>query len=176
VERFCAMVRDYGAGVHRTTARELPDTLGRLIAERGLRRLVIPPDLPPNWRPEGFELLEDRDLDLAVLDGIDGVVSGCATAIAQTGTIVLDGGARSGRRAITLVPDHHLCVVESDQVVGLVPEGLAGVAPSVAERAAPITLVSGPSASSDIELNRVEGVHGPRHLEVVVVEPEAGGG
>ena len=123
------------------------------------------------WRPDGVEVVEDRpDLAATDLDAIDGVITGCASAIAQTGTIVLDGGPRSGRRAITLVPDHHLCVVEAEQVVGLVPEGLAAVAEAVRDRRAPITLVSGPSATSDIELNRVEGVHGPRVLDVVVVE------
>lgn len=168
--RFCAVVEDYDARVHRTTAADIGDTLRELCEERALGRVVVPPELPEAWRPEGVEILEDRGLETSVLDGADGVISGCASAIAQTGTIVLDGGPRSGRRAITLVPDHHLCVVEAAQIVGLVPEALASAGESVRRRRAPITLVSGPSATSDIELSRVEGVHGPRVLDVVLVE------
>ncbi len=170
LDRFARLVEDYRARVHRTTPSELRETLGGLCRAGELRRLVVPAGLPAEWRPDGVELVEDLGLEFSELDAMDGVLSGCAAAIAQTGTIVLDGGDRSGRRAITLLPDHHLCVVEADQVVGLVPEGLARVSAAVHERRAPITLVSGPSATSDIELKRVEGVHGPRQLEVVLVE------
>jgi L-lactate dehydrogenase complex protein LldG len=171
VQRFCEMTADYEARVHRTTASELASSLARLCHEGGLRRVVVPPELPREWHPDGVDLVNDHDLGLSELDAMDGVISGCAVAIAQTGTIVLDGGPRSGRRVITLMPDHHLCVVESDQIVGLVPEALARVGEAVRARRAPVTLVSGPSATSDIELDRVEGVHGPRKLHVVVVEP-----
>jgi L-lactate dehydrogenase complex protein LldG len=102
------------------------------------------------------------------LDGVDGVLTGCALAIAETGTIVLDSGPRSGRRAITLVPDYHACVVEAADIVASVPDAVAELADAAAE-GRPITLVSGPSATSDIELDRVEGVHGPRTLDVFVV-------
>ena len=172
LDRFCAMVEDYNARVHRTAPPDLAETIGRLCREGELRRLVVPPDLPAEWRPDGVDLVEDHDLAVSRLDGVDGVLSGCASAIAQTGTIVLDGSALSGRRAITLVPDHHLCVVEAEQVVCLVPEAIAHVAGAVRERRAPITLVSGPSATSDIELDRVEGVHGPRLLDIVLVEAD----
>jgi L-lactate dehydrogenase complex protein LldG len=103
------------------------------------------------------------------LDRIDGALTGCAAAIAETGTIVLDGGAVSGRRALTLVPDHHICVVTAEQIHGQLADALTAVAAAVTGQQAPITLVSGPSATSDIELERVEGVHGPRHLSVLVV-------
>ena len=104
------------------------------------------------------------------LDALDGVVTGCALGIAETGTIVLDGGERSGRRALTLVPDLHLCVVDEEQIVAVVPDAVDRLA-EAARAGRPITLVSGPSATSDIELDRVEGVHGPRRLEVLVVAP-----
>lgn len=173
LDRFSRLVEDYRARVHRTTASGLRESLGALCRAGNLHRLVVPAELPAEWRPDGVELVEDRGLERSELDAMDGVLTGCAAAIAQTGTIVLDGGARSGRRAISLLPDHHLCVVEADQVVGLVPEALARVSAAVHERRAPITLVSGPSATSDIELSRVEGVHGPRQLEVVLVESSA---
>jgi L-lactate dehydrogenase complex protein LldG len=107
------------------------------------------------------------------LDQSDGVLTGCALGIAQTGTIVLDSGPAQGRRAITLVPDYHLCVIRADQVVGLVPEAVARLHGSAATPDRPITFISGPSATSDIELSRVEGVHGPRTLEVLVVDSQA---
>src|SRR5205085_10441360 len=136
----------------------------------GLKKLVVAAGVPEDWRPQGVALLDERSASDPELDTLDGVLSGCAVAIAETGTIVLDGGPRSGRRAITLVPDHHICVVEEDQIVMLVPEAFARLEQAVRERRAPVTLVSGPSATSDIELNRVEGVHGPRTLVVVLAQ------
>ena len=117
----------------------------------------------------GAELLREP-LDPAALDALDGVITGCAVAIAETGTIVLDGGPGQGSRALTLVPDRHICLVRADQVVAGVPEAMAVLAPAVRERRAPLTFISGPSATSDIEFNRVEGVHGPRTLEIVLGE------
>ena len=114
-------------------------------------------------------VVDDPPLSPQALDQLDGVLTGCALAIAETGTIVLDGGERSGRRALTLVPDWHLCVVEAGSVVAGVPDAVAALADAAAE-GRPITLVSGPSATSDIELDRVEGVHGPRTLDVLVLD------
>jgi L-lactate dehydrogenase complex protein LldG len=161
-------VADYAAEVRQVAAGELADAVTAACAEMGVRRVVVPPGLPAAWRPRDVELIEDGDLSAADLDAIDGAVTGCAAAIAETGTIVLDGSPICGRRLLTLVPDHHICVVLAGQIVELVPEAIAAVAPAVREGRRPITLVSGPSASSDIELSRVEGVHGPRHLRVLI--------
>ncbi len=129
----------------------------------------MPPGLPAEWRPGAVEVVEDGGLTARELDAIDGALTGCAVAIAETGTLVLDGQGVSGRRLLTLVPDNHVCVVRAEQIVETVPEGFERVAPAVREHGLPVTLVSGPSASSDIELTRVEGVHGPRNLLVLIV-------
>ncbi|MEV0522592.1 lactate utilization protein C [Streptomyces sp. NPDC050439] len=158
---------DYRALVHRCASEELPELLGRLLADRGARTVLVPPGLPPGWlQASDATRVEDRAASTAhELDAVDSVVTGCAVAVAETGTIVLDGGPDQGRRRITLVPDHHICVVRvPDQVVSSVPQALERLDP-----ARPLTWISGPSATSDIELDRVEGVHGPRTLEVVLV-------
>ncbi len=170
VEQFTATVGEYRATVRRVNADALSGELNRECAERGLRRIAVPPALPDAWRPSGAEIVEDHGLSAAELDQIDGALTGCAAAIAETGTLVLDGRGNSGRRAITLVPDHHICIVLAEQIVGLVPEAIARVADAVRDERAPITLISGPSATSDIELTRVEGVHGPRNLLVLIAE------
>ena len=168
VALFCERVADYRATVRRVGADGLAEAVAAACAERGARRLVTPPGGPASL--EGIELVaDDPPMSAAALDAVDGVLTGCALAIAETGTIVLDGGSRSGRRAITLVPDYHACVVEAERIVPSVPDAVAALAEAAAD-GRPITLVSGPSATSDIELDRVEGVHGPRTLDVFVVE------
>jgi L-lactate dehydrogenase complex protein LldG len=165
-------LRDYGAGVHRVAAAGVAATVGRVCAERGSRRVAVPADLPPAWLPAGLDVVVDGGLTAEQLDACDGVVTGCGLAIAQTGTLVLEAGPSQGRRLLSLVPDHHVCVLRAEQVVGLVPEAVAALG-EAAREGRPITLVSGPSATSDIELRRVQGVHGPRKLDVVIVEPGA---
>ncbi|MFJ9582491.1 LutC/YkgG family protein [Streptomyces acidicola] len=166
---------DYRALVHRCTEEELPEVLMRLLAERGSTSVLVPPELPPFWlKAVDATRVHDRAASTPhELDRVDSVVTGCAVAIAETGSIVLDGSPDQGRRRITLVPDHHICVVRvPGQVVSSVPQGLERL-----DSARPLTWISGPSATSDIELDRVEGVHGPRTLEVVLVSgtpPEAG--
>jgi L-lactate dehydrogenase complex protein LldG len=170
LELFEDRLRDYGATVRRVAAPAAADAVGDACRALGLRRVAVPPGLPPAWRPaSAVEVVEDHGLSARELDGIDAALTGCAVAIAQTGTLVLDGQDASGRRLLTLVPDNHICVVGAEQVVESVPEAFARVSSAVRERGVPITLVSGPSASSDIELTRVEGVHGPRNLFVLVV-------
>jgi L-lactate dehydrogenase complex protein LldG len=168
VERFAERVADYKATVRRTGRDQLAGVLADVCRERGAARVGVAADLPGEWRPDGVELIRDDELSAAELDGLDGALTGCAIAIAETGTVVLDGGAGQGRRALTLVPDFHLCVVEEEQIVGLVPEAV-GRLEEAAREGRPLTFVSGPSATSDIELSRVEGVHGPRTLDVVIV-------
>jgi L-lactate dehydrogenase complex protein LldG len=170
IELLCERVSDYQADIRRVAAADVGAAVGSACAERGLSRVAVPPHLPAQWLPDTVDVVEDRGLSAAELDRLDGAITGCAIAIAETGTLVLDGQALSGRRLLTLVPDHHICVVGADQVVGQVPEGVAALADAVAERRVPVTFVSGPSASSDIELSRVEGVHGPRHLLVLIAE------
>ncbi|MGW7489631.1 LutC/YkgG family protein [Streptomyces sp. NPDC054786] len=167
VDLLAENLADYRAIVHRTDAEGLPGLIGRLLAERGARTVLVPPGLDASWTT-GTDVtrVEDRASSTpGELDAVDSVLTGCAVAIAETGTLVLDAGPDQGRRRITLVPDHHLCVVRApDQVVGSVPEALPRVAPD-----RPLTWISGPSATSDIELDRVEGVHGPRTLEVILL-------
>jgi L-lactate dehydrogenase complex protein LldG len=162
VALFVERVSDYRATVRE--AGEVAAIVAQVCAEHGARRIAIPSELPEHWRPTGLELIADDRLSARDLDALDGALTGCALAIAETGTIVLDGAARSGRRALTLVPDLHLCVVERAQVVATVPEAIR----ALDGQRGPFTFVSGPSATSDIELDRVEGVHGPRRLEVLL--------
>ena len=150
---------DYKANVHHGLA-SIPEALG------GAKRVVVPADLPAQWHLGGAEFVPDTGLSTADLDGMDAVLTGCAAAVAVSGTIMLDAGAAQGRRAISLVPDHHVVVVRPGQIVGHLAEALP-----MLERTAPQTWISGPSATSDIELERVEGVHGPRRLDVVLLEP-----
>jgi L-lactate dehydrogenase complex protein LldG len=159
-------VIDYKADVHRVDSNSLPAAIAKALNRRGVERLAVPADVPDSWLPPGVVLLRDPGLTIDQLESSDGVLTGCALGIAQTGTIVLDAGPTQGRRVLTLLPDYHLCVIRDDQVVGLVPEAIARLQEAAAR---PITFISGPSATSDIELTRVEGVHGPRTLEVLVV-------
>jgi L-lactate dehydrogenase complex protein LldG len=171
VERFAESVAEYEATIRRIETDELPGAIEEALARRGVKRLVIPPYLPKEWIPEGIEALRDAArprLTNEELDASDGVLTGCALGIAQTGTIVLDSGRAQGRRALTLLPDYHLCVVREDQIVGLVPEAFAKLEETVRDERRAITFISGPSATSDVELDRVEGVHGPRTLEVLI--------
>jgi len=171
VARFVERVADYGAEVHRAAPGDEAATIAAALSLHGAHRIGIPPGLPPALRPAGFELVEDTGLPTrggGGLEGLDGVLTTCSVAIAETGTICLAGGAGDGRRALTLVPDLHVCVVPVERVVGSVPQGIAALT-DAARAGQPITLASGPSATSDIEMNRVAGVHGPRRLVVVLV-------
>ena len=165
VELFAERVADYRATVLRADHARLPATIAGALARRGVKRLVVPAGIPDGWLLDPSVVVRDEPaLTHAELDALDGTLTGCAVAIAETGTVVLDAGPDQGRRALSLLPDYHLCIVRVDQIVGDVPEALARLDPR-----RPLTWISGPSATSDIELQRVEGVHGPRILVVVIV-------
>ncbi len=169
VALFAERVADFRATVTRIeSVAGIAEAVADAAARAGAKRIAVARGLDASWRPPELELLEEPELSLTELDGLDGVLTGCALAIAQTGTIVLDGGDGQGPRRLTLVPDLHVCVVLADQIVASVPAGVRALR-DAAVAGRPLTFVSGPSATSDIELDRVEGVHGPRTLEVVVV-------
>jgi L-lactate dehydrogenase complex protein LldG len=192
VTEFAERVVEYRATVHRVSESEVAGAVEGIARRAGATTIGIPAGLPEEWNPRdtrpeqaeaeeaageeaaargdraGIELVEDAPLSVPELDRLDGALTGCAVAIAEAGAFVLDGGSGQGRRALTLVPDLHICVVREDQVVGLVPEAVERLAGSV-KAGRPLTFVAGPSATSDIELDRVEGVHGPRVLHVVLV-------
>ncbi len=164
---------DYRALVRQCAADDLATTVSRALAERGAQSIVAPYGLDSAWTAGTSTsvltdgLSHDDQLSVAQLDAVDGVITTCAVAIAETGTLILDGSSGQGRRVLTLIPDYHLCVVFPDQILADVPQALARL-----EATRPLTMISGPSATSDIELNRVEGVHGPRILEVIIVSSE----
>jgi L-lactate dehydrogenase complex protein LldG len=168
---------DYRALVRQCSVDDLAGTIATALNDRGIQAIVAPSGLDSSWTkdlsPEVLTegVAPDDQLSVAQLETAEGVITGCAVAIAETGTLILDGSPGQGRRVLTLIPDYHLCVVFADQVVADVPEALARL-----EATRPLTMISGPSATSDIELNRVEGVHGPRTLEVIIVGPSTGSG
>jgi L-lactate dehydrogenase complex protein LldG len=167
-------VAEYGAGVTRVGDRDadVAAAVTAALGRHGAVSLALPAGLPPGWRPDGPAAVVDQPpLATEALAALDAVLTGCSLAIAETGTLVLSGGAPGeGRRAITLLPDVHVCVVEASRIVETVPEAIARLARS----RRPLTFVSGPSATSDIGFVRVEGVHGPRRLEVVMIDGAAG--
>jgi L-lactate dehydrogenase complex protein LldG len=169
VGRLLARVRDYGATVRTVTPDGVATAVADACRECRVTRLVVPEDVPAAWLPASVEAVAERAIDVAELDRIGAALTGCALAIAETGTIVFDAGPRQGRRALTLVVDVHVCVVEERQIVDGVPAAFRKLASGLRSTRRPLTLVSGPSATSDIEFERVEGVHGPRRFELVVV-------
>jgi L-lactate dehydrogenase complex protein LldG len=167
---FVDRVADYRAAVQRVASAALSATVAEACDRYGVRTLLVPADAPVEWTAalRGITVVRDEPpLGVADLDRADAVLTGAAVGIAETGTIVLNAGSGQGRRALSLVPDVHLCVVRAQQVVDDVPAAVARLRPD-----RPLTWISGPSATSDIELDRVEGVHGPRTLHVLLLEEE----
>jgi L-lactate dehydrogenase complex protein LldG len=155
---------DYRAQVHRVAGADVAGAVAAIVAPGAT--VVVPPGLPAGWLPPGVHVRPDEDLSAAAIAAADAVVTAAALAVAETGTIVLDGSPDQGRRVLSLLPDLHVCVLRPEQVVASVPEAVARLDPR-----RPLTWISGPSATSDIELSRVEGVHGPRNLHVLLLEP-----
>jgi L-lactate dehydrogenase complex protein LldG len=159
-------LRDYDAQVIRSTPADVLRCVAERLAARGKQRLVVPAGFPAEWLPPSFTFVLDKSLTSAELDQVDGVITGSTVAIAETGTVVLQNVPGQGRRAATLVPDYHLCLVRADDVVETVPEAMARLQ---ATAAFATTFVSGPSATADIEMTRIKGVHGPRFLDVILI-------
>ena len=166
LELFTHRLVEYDAGVYRTSAENIGNEVARILSERGRRRIAIPDGLPPEWLPDGFDFQSASRFDEHQLDQLEGVLTGCTVACAETGSIVLQNAAAQGPRSLTLVPDYHLCVVFAAQVVETVPECFARLDTTAA---LPTTFFSGPSATADIEMTRIKGVHGPRFLDVLLV-------
>ena len=162
---FTDRLQDYNATVYRTAS--VPEAIAEALRARVKRGLLIPPAFPPQWLPAGFDFTRDDGLTYDVIDHSEGALTACTAAIALTGTIILSHSAHEGRRALTLIPDYHLCIVRVDQLADTVPEGIRALAGC---RTSPITTISGPSATADIEMIRVKGVHGPRTLDVIILE------
>jgi L-lactate dehydrogenase complex protein LldG len=167
LEQFRERLEDYNAGVYRCGAAALPATISHAMAARAKHSLLIPPQFPEEWLPSEMEFIRDRELTYSEMDASEGSLTACTVAISLTGTIILSHDAHEGRRALTLVPDYHLSIVRADQVVETVPEAIRKLG---ALHNRPITTISGPSATADIEMTRVKGVHGPRTLDVILVD------
>jgi L-lactate dehydrogenase complex protein LldG len=166
LELFISRLRDYEAHVVETDAASLRGAIADVLREHGQKIIVAVDGLPAEMLPAGCTFIPEHDADTDTLNRCDGVVTVCTVGIASTGTIVLTHGPGEGARRLTLLPDRHLCVVRADQVVETVPEAFDRLA---AFAARPLTFISGPSATADIEMTRIRGVHGPRFLDVVVV-------
>lgn len=171
LELTAERIAEYRARVEIVTADQLASSIQASLERQGIKRLIVPHDLPESWKPNGVEVLEEstRLLEHSELEQADGVLTSCTLGIAETGTLILDHARGQGRRALTLIPDFHLCVLLESQIVDNLPAAMKKLEPSI-RAGRPLTFISGPSATSDIELSRVEGVHGPRTLEVLIVK------
>ncbi len=167
LELFIDRLHDYDAATHCCNSGAVADTIAQCLAAHGKSRIAVAAGFPAELLPANFSFQTDTGLSYFEIDATEGVITTCAIAIALTGTIVLqEGAAGQGTRPLSLIPDYHLCVVREDQIVETVPEGFRALEPT---STLPITTISGPSATSDIEMIRIRGVHGPRTLEVIVV-------
>ncbi len=170
VALFMDRLRDYDATVRQCTTSQISNAVAVALSARAKRTMLIPDAVPPDWLPSGFRFIRGAYLSYGELDRSEGVLTGCAVAIAETGTIVLQHSQEYGSRALTLIPDYHLCIVFEKQIVESVPEGIRALS---ALQSFPLTTISGPSATADIEMTRVKGVHGPRTLDVILISETA---
>ncbi len=168
IDLFTERLREYGAGVYSASPTSIAATIADVLRQRSKYKILISSDIAPDWLPrDACTFVPDNTLSYVDIEACDGVLTGCAVAITVTGTLALCHDAAHGRRALTLLPDYHLCVVHAAAIVETVPEAIRTLEPY---RTQPITLVSGPSATADIEMTRIQGVHGPRQLDIVIVE------
>ena len=163
---FVGRLEEYDAGVYRCSPGGIAAAVAGILEARGKSGLVIPAGVPREWLPSHYSFVDASEYGVHELDAVEGVLTACTVAIAETGTIVLQNAAGQGKRMLSLVPDYHLCVVFESQVVATVPEGFAWLRDTAT---LPTTFVSGPSATADIEMTRIKGVHGPRFLDVLLV-------
>jgi L-lactate dehydrogenase complex protein LldG len=169
LDLFVERLHDYGAGVRTAAGDQVAKAVAEACTARGVKRIAVAPGFPEDWRPADIDVVVDDGLTPAELDEIGAAATAAALGIGETGTIVLDGGEGQGRRLLSLVPDVHVCVLRADQILDGVPAAIRQLAAGFRETRRAVTFVSGPSATVDIEFQRVEGVHGPRQFEVVVV-------
>ena len=165
LQLFDERIRHYNGTPFYSTG-DIPSEIARILSERDKRNLLAPPELPGEWLPDGFQFTRDQNLSKQQLNTFDGVVTTCTLGIALTGTVVLESSPTQGRRAATLIPDYHLCILRKDDIVELVPEAIRRLEKV---KNHPLTFFSGPSATVDIEMTRVRGVHGPRTLDVLLI-------
>jgi L-lactate dehydrogenase complex protein LldG len=163
---FVERLHDYDANVVETTGDSVPDAIAAVLTSHGQGKVIVADGLPAEFLPQDFDFLPEREAGIEDLNECDGIVTVCTVAIASTGTIVLTHGRGEGKRRLTLLPDRHLCIVRAEQIVETVPEAFDRLAPLATH---PLTFISGPSATADIEMTRIRGVHGPRFLDVVLV-------
>lgn len=166
LDLFEQRLREYDAGVYRSSIADLPRNIAAILSARKKSRLAVPQGFAVQWLPSGFEFLIGDDLSASELDQCDGAITACTVAIALTGSLILQSAPTQGPRKLSLVPDYHLCVVEAGQVVETVPEALDRISQT---STLPTTFISGPSATADIEMTRIKGVHGPRSLDVLII-------
>lgn len=169
IELFIERLKDYDAGLHRGAPEDVGGIVQDVLAQRNATQLLVPAGLPAEWM-QGAEFLVDQGEDALTLDRFTSVMTIATSGVAETGTIVLQNAPGQGRRALTLVPDYHLCIIRSSQIVETVVEAMRLLEPT---KHLPTTFFSGPSATADIEMTRIKGVHGPRFVDVVLVEDEA---
>jgi L-lactate dehydrogenase complex protein LldG len=164
-ELFEQRIGDYGGRVFRCREHQISEQIAAILVERGRRTIAVPPGIGKSWLDARISWIADEGLSFAQLEGAQGVLTAATAAVAESGSLVLQHGPEEGRRALTLLPDYHLCVLFESQIVETLPECFDRLRASATR---PTTFISGPSATADIEMTRIEGVHGPRSLDVIL--------
>jgi L-lactate dehydrogenase complex protein LldG len=162
---FEQRIGDYGGRVFRCSEHQISEQVATILVERGRRVIVVPPGIGKSWLDARISWIVDEGLSFAQLDGAQGILTAATAGVAESGSIVLQHGPEEGRRALTLLPDYHLCVLFESQIVGTLPDCFDRLRATATR---PTTFISGPSATADIEMTRIEGVHGPRSLDVIL--------